>query len=403
MELFNKLKKILFDEVTEEIPVITKEDKKSEDKPKEQAKKSEEEPKKRAADKSDDVIIRKIETPKREKRYELPEDDEQYDMPKLKEEAKEEIKKSTFTFPVFGDDENEDVPPKRRERKEDRKPEKEKSRTSMRERDVKVEPDRPRRTDSVGYTNAFDYSYGKYKGDYKASREQSHEILTKTLEEKEEHKTFTPSPIISPVYGVLNENYKKEDIVSKRENKKPVEVLDLDSVRRKAYGTLEDEIEESLSRAEELEKQVEPEVVESIDDDDEGISINDLLVDSSDYRESDEDLGSIELDEETELFDKSEDESEEVLDEIIPVVEEDDDEDEFDQQRDDLEGEILGALDEQDERRVPSVTALQKDEDEKPVEKKSSKKEKTVDKEDAIGEEDLFDLIESIYDRKGEE
>ena len=45
-------------------------------------------------------------------------DDEPFDMPKLKEEAKQEVKRSTFTFPVFGDDEEMNiVTPKRRERK----------------------------------------------------------------------------------------------------------------------------------------------------------------------------------------------------------------------------------------------------------------------------------------------
>ena len=32
-----------------------------------------------------------------------------------------------------------------------------------------------------------------------------------------EKKTFHPSPIISPIYGVLDQNYKKDDIVTKKE------------------------------------------------------------------------------------------------------------------------------------------------------------------------------------------
>lgn len=89
-------------------------------------------------------------------------------------------------------------------------------------------------------------------------------------------KTFTPSPIISPVYGILDKNYSKEDIVDKKGGikrervvkpvvkKEKVEVpevvtieqaestnvaVDIDSVRKKAYGGLE-ELEKSLVTAE---------------------------------------------------------------------------------------------------------------------------------------------------------
>lgn len=64
--------------------------------------------------------------------------------------------------------------------------------------------------------------------------------------EKKETKTgFKPSPIISPIYGILDKNYKKEEIVPKKEvrltsyNK---EHMSVDDVRRKAYGSLDDDI-----------------------------------------------------------------------------------------------------------------------------------------------------------------
>ncbi len=60
---------------------------------------------------------------------------------------------------------------------------------------------------------------------------------------RNESKRFIPSPVISPVYGVLDKNYKKEDIVVKLDEKK----LDVDSVRKKAFGTLEDDIEKTLN------------------------------------------------------------------------------------------------------------------------------------------------------------
>ena len=51
---------------------------------------------------------------------------------------------------------------------------------------------------------------------------------------------FQPTPIISPIYGVLDKNYRKEEVVDKKD--KPSSYVsrkhaDLDSVRRKAYGS----------------------------------------------------------------------------------------------------------------------------------------------------------------------
>ena len=56
-------------------------------------------------------------------------------------------------------------------------------------------------------------------------------------EEQQEVKRFKPTPIISPIYGILDKNYKKEDLVidSSRDLNKTKKV-DYDSVRRKAYS-----------------------------------------------------------------------------------------------------------------------------------------------------------------------
>ena len=69
----------------------------------------------------------------------------------------------------------------------------------------------------------------------------------KELPKKEEKKVFKPSPIISPVYGVLDKNYRKEEISSKvRENPYKSDSITVDDVRNKAFGTLEDELENTL-------------------------------------------------------------------------------------------------------------------------------------------------------------
>ena len=70
--------------------------------------------------------------------------------------------------------------------------------------------------------------------------------------ERREKHTFEPSPIISPVYGILDKNYKKEDIVNKGEDfvssyyHEATRELTVDEVRKKAFGTLEDDIDLNL-------------------------------------------------------------------------------------------------------------------------------------------------------------
>lgn len=68
-------------------------------------------------------------------------------------------------------------------------------------------------------------------------------------EKKEARTHFTPSPIISPIYGILDKNYKKEDVVQKKEVRLTSSYsrsnLNLDDVRKKAYGTT---IKEDLER-----------------------------------------------------------------------------------------------------------------------------------------------------------
>lgn len=53
-------------------------------------------------------------------------------------------------------------------------------------------------------------------------------VITETTEKKK----FKPSPIISPVYGILNKDYQKEDIVKKSD----LSDMDVQKVRDKAFG-----------------------------------------------------------------------------------------------------------------------------------------------------------------------
>ena len=71
-------------------------------------------------------------------------------------------------------------------------------------------------------------------------------------EGKSPKKAFTPTPIISPIYGILDKNYKKDDVVTKKEIRlsSAPKKIDLDSVREKAYGDLTSDIYQSMEDVE---------------------------------------------------------------------------------------------------------------------------------------------------------
>lgn len=123
----------------------------------------------------------------------------------IKEEIKEEPKKEDYNFPFFDDEDFGVI-----EKKE--KPEKKEKRKSS------------------------------YRKDTKEIKEVYSPV-------KEEKKIFKPTPIISPVYGILDKDYQKEEIKSKgsklRSYYNPKEAT-VDEIRNKAYGTLEDDIETTL-------------------------------------------------------------------------------------------------------------------------------------------------------------
>lgn len=68
--------------------------------------------------------------------------------------------------------------------------------------------------------------------------------------ELDKPKKFKPTPVISPVYGILDKNYKTEEVVSKDEDSYTIQraskKVDFESVRKKAYGTLSDDIKANL-------------------------------------------------------------------------------------------------------------------------------------------------------------
>lgn len=106
---------------------------------------------------------------------------------------------------------------------------------------------------------------------------------------KEEKRRFSPTPIISPVYGVLDKNYHKEDITDKSANRSLYDTvtLNVDDVRKKAYGTLEDDLEVTLFGANSIlfnDEVIEEEPV---------VEDNILLDDLTDVIDLDEDVTSV--------------------------------------------------------------------------------------------------------------
>ena len=76
--------------------------------------------------------------------------------------------------------------------------------------------------------------------------------VTELYARKEEHvkPKFKASPVISPVYGVLDKNYTKEEVREKSEDtnvmKRPSKKVDFETVRKKAFGNLADDIKDNL-------------------------------------------------------------------------------------------------------------------------------------------------------------
>ena len=72
----------------------------------------------------------------------------------------------------------------------------------------------------------------------------------KNVEPVREKSKFKASPVISPVYGILDKNYTKEEIKEKSEElndiKRQSKKVDFETVRKKAFGNLTDDIKDNL-------------------------------------------------------------------------------------------------------------------------------------------------------------
>ena len=107
-----------------------------------------------------------------------------------------------------------------------------------------LEPERPKKVEKK---RDVEYRQQPKKVEKKQPYGGSYTSTTILTTEK---PTFKPTPIISPIYGILDKNYTKEDIVDRSESKDSKKVKSngdrFDQVRNKAYGRLENDLEETL-------------------------------------------------------------------------------------------------------------------------------------------------------------
>lgn len=238
MGVFDKIKNALFEEEYVEV----------EEKPKTKPKSKKDKPKREIKESikvhENKPIAKKVVLP--ERREEVLEDLEEYEPEEedfeIVPEREEKHDTAEFKFPAVDDQEFRDdeyyQEPKIVEVVDREAEQKEKESTPYR---VEREPELYH-----GHVDSNLYSGKKDSGLYHNEYHSSVSIQEYgTYEKKEAKPAFKPSPIISPIYGILDKNYKKEEIAPKREvrlSSYTREHMNVDDIRRKAYGNLADDI-----------------------------------------------------------------------------------------------------------------------------------------------------------------
>lgn len=193
MGLVSKLKNILFEEEEVEIPVIEKKEKRTSE-----VQEVKELPRKEEVKVTNYRDYSNIEPVIREE----VKMEEKVRSNNIKEDVVSERElfknEKTFNFPAFDEDEFDHYVPKKRS------------------------------------TNVIEHERAKVA--HKPTHKEEYKKEYKKPEEVKEVKKFKPSPIISPVYGILDKNYTPDEITT-RTDMAIGRSLDVDTVRRKAFGS----------------------------------------------------------------------------------------------------------------------------------------------------------------------
>ena len=238
MGFMDKLKNIFFEEEEEEDveePISHRKEEKK-------RRREEKEIKEHEKEKSNDTIAKKVEVSKRET---IEIDNQSYIEPK-------EEKVETPVHEIKPEVKKEEIKPLKRENKIntelifddddfilDTKPKVKK------EEKVEIPI---KREEPIAYRS-------REKLEVKKTEVKTTSLSNNPYSKKEEvkPKSFTPSPIISPIYGILDKNYKKEEVKENKEiriSNRPSR-MDLDSIRNKAFGELEYDLMDDVKDTEE--------------------------------------------------------------------------------------------------------------------------------------------------------
>ena len=213
---------------------------------------------------------------------------------------------------------------------------------------------------------------------------------------KDDKNYFKPSPIISPIYGILDKNYRKEDVVSKKEihitSSYAKSNMNVDDIRNKAYGRRSTEPVEEVTTPPETPKTLPPAF--EVEEEDEN-----LLVDLTDEKKPE--VKEITVGDAIEYYHDL------GLEYNVDYVDASN-KNQPKKNQDDLEEEIKETIDSSPEvadepviertMEIPQED-IKNQEEEKVVETQEELEEepKVEEKEESSDDDNLFDLIDSMY------
>lgn len=113
---------------------------------------------------------------------------------------------------------------------------------------------------NTNYSTPINYSTNNYSTNKNVLEKEKKVAELYSKKEEPKPKKFKPTPVISPVYGILDKNYTKDEVKIQDENsyeiKRPSKKVDFETVRNKAFGSLTDDIRNNLCENCELYKEV---------------------------------------------------------------------------------------------------------------------------------------------------